>query len=203
MSTNPIIPYTFVPGTKAKAQEINANFSSIADSIQSNSDFVNQKVAEINSDIAAQIGDVEESLETKADKNLSNVTTLASSSAKGLTWFGTGTGNVSSTRPAVVVATYLSGTTWYRLYSDKWIEQGGIITFSNSNDAAYTLTFPKAFKNTSYYFDYAANTGATGRYAFYAKAELGASTSVSAASINIWRRGAFNNLRWYAAGYVN
>ena len=27
------VPYTFIPGTKARAQEINANFTSMADSI--------------------------------------------------------------------------------------------------------------------------------------------------------------------------
>ena len=27
------VPYTFIPGTKARAQEVNANFASITDSI--------------------------------------------------------------------------------------------------------------------------------------------------------------------------
>ena len=34
--TNSIIPYSFTPGTKAKAQELNANFNALAEKIESN-----------------------------------------------------------------------------------------------------------------------------------------------------------------------
>lgn len=34
--TNPLIPYSFTPGTKAKAQEVNANFNALADKIDEN-----------------------------------------------------------------------------------------------------------------------------------------------------------------------
>ncbi|MBO5435674.1 hypothetical protein J6A31_07765, partial [bacterium] len=34
--TNSIIPYSFTPGTKAKAQEVNANFNALAEKIESN-----------------------------------------------------------------------------------------------------------------------------------------------------------------------
>lgn len=33
--TNPIIPFTFIPGTKAKAEEVNQNFTSVAEKIDS------------------------------------------------------------------------------------------------------------------------------------------------------------------------
>ena len=40
-----------------------------------------------------------------------------------------------------------SDSTWYNLYSDGWLEQGGIVASgSNSN----TVTLPKSFKDTSY-----------------------------------------------------
>ena len=40
---------------------------------------------------------------------------------------------------------YNSGQTFYRVYSDGWIEQGGVQETRNN-----TLTFPKAFSNTNY-----------------------------------------------------
>ncbi len=55
--TNSMIPYSFVPGTKAKADEVNANFIALAETIESNR--------------LTSAGDIEELndiLDTKADK---------------------------------------------------------------------------------------------------------------------------------------
>lgn len=43
-----------------------------------------------------------------------------------------------------IVETYVNGTSWYRVYSDGWCEQGGVYTSGN------TLTFIKPFKDTNY-----------------------------------------------------
>ncbi len=60
--SNSLIPYSFTPGTKAKAQEVNANFIALATQIEENKEYttelVQDTVASFNSD--------------KADKNLSN-----------------------------------------------------------------------------------------------------------------------------------
>lgn len=48
----------------------------------------------------------------------------------------------------VVVETYQNGTEWYRVYSDGWIEQGGLITNSNANKRTQTLL--KEMLNTKY-----------------------------------------------------
>lgn len=45
----------------------------------------------------------------------------------------------------VVVETYVNGTSWYRVYSDRWCEQGGY----NSSDSA-SITFLKPYANTNY-----------------------------------------------------
>jgi hypothetical protein len=45
-----------------------------------------------------------------------------------------------------IVKTYSAGASWYRLWSDGWIEQGGVAAAGNS----VTVTFPEAFKNTNY-----------------------------------------------------
>lgn len=54
---NSMIPYSFIPGTKAKAGEVNANFIALADIIEAN-----------RQTAAGDIEDVNEILETKADK---------------------------------------------------------------------------------------------------------------------------------------
>ncbi len=46
-----------------------------------------------------------------------------------------------------VKSTYSSGATWYRIWSDGWIEQGGRV---NTTTSSGTVTFPKAFKDTNY-----------------------------------------------------
>lgn len=45
----------------------------------------------------------------------------------------------------VLVKKYVSGTNWYNLYSDGWIEQGGKVT-----KLGVTVTFLRAFSNTNY-----------------------------------------------------
>lgn len=55
--TNSMIPYSFIPGTKAKAGEVNANFIALADKIDEN------KIS-----ASSDIKDIKEILETKADK---------------------------------------------------------------------------------------------------------------------------------------
>ena len=55
--TNSMIPYSFIPGTKAKADEVNANFIALADVIEAN-----------KTTTSGDIEDVKEILETKADK---------------------------------------------------------------------------------------------------------------------------------------
>lgn len=52
--------------------------------------------------------------------------------------------------------TWNSGSSWYRKWSDGWIEQGG--TFTKQHDTNVAVTFPVAFRNTNY-------TIATAQYA--------------------------------------
>ena len=48
-----------------------------------------------------------------------------------------------------IVETYSNGTSWYRKYSDGWIEQGGI---QLKNATTIIITFPVVFKDTNYSF---------------------------------------------------
>jgi hypothetical protein len=61
----------------------------------------------------------------------------------------TTTSTASGTKVAVVVQNYLSGTSWYRVWSDGWKEQGGRASISNGL-ATSTVTFLKAFSDANY-----------------------------------------------------
>lgn len=47
-------------------------------------------------------------------------------------------------------ASYRSGATWYRVYDDGTIMQGGICNATQYNNTSVNVTFPKAFSNTNY-----------------------------------------------------
>lgn len=59
--TDSMIPYSFIPGTKAKASEVNANFSALAQVISQNAAFTTNKITET----VEQINGL---LDNKADK---------------------------------------------------------------------------------------------------------------------------------------
>ena len=54
---NSMIPYSFIPGTKAKASEVNANFIALADKIDTNKAACDEDVS-----------DIYEAMSTKAEK---------------------------------------------------------------------------------------------------------------------------------------
>lgn len=49
--TNSLIPYSFIPGTKAKAQEINDNFIALANQITENKEYTDTKIDDVRSSI--------------------------------------------------------------------------------------------------------------------------------------------------------
>ena len=56
--SNSLIPYSFIPGTKAKAQEVNANFIALADQITENKNYTDMKISETVSSIDTQKADL-------------------------------------------------------------------------------------------------------------------------------------------------
>ena len=69
----------------------------------------------------------------------------------GHTWCTTNattTSTASSTNPAVVTTNYVSGRSWYRIWSDGWVEQGGYV--SQTTNAEVTITLQKEMKSTDY-----------------------------------------------------
>lgn len=67
--SNSLIPYSFTPGTKAKAQEVNANFIALSEKIEENKAYTTSQIAE-TLDKIDEVSNVAD--EQKADKNLGN-----------------------------------------------------------------------------------------------------------------------------------
>ena len=104
---------------------------------------------------------------------------------------------VSSGR--TVTTSWSNGTSWYRLWSDGWIEQGGIYYYSvGAPEKAATVYFNKYFSNSNYTLVVTPTHGIayTDRYpaTIYAK-------SYSYFGYFINTRGSNPGFNWYACGY--
>ena len=105
---------------------------------------------------------------------------------------------INGTTVRYVTQTYINGTSWYRVWSDGWIEQGGVITLSGLT----VLSFLKTFSNTNYNISFAAQSDAGGDIRGVAY------TTIAAASITIYGFAGDDNYRnfqtrWRACGYVS
>ena len=112
----------------------------------------------------------------------------------------TTTSSASSTLPAVVVKNYKNGTSWYRVWSDGWIEQGGRVTVNSKSGA--TVTFPKTFSDTNYSLATAIGSSTGGDYSFNITADVGYTTfSASKFSVDNFELGQKLKVCWIACGY--
>ena len=74
---NSLIPYSFIPGTKAKAQEVNANFIALADKIQDNQTTLKEQLTETEKTFSEKLEQVENSITNEcADLSLVNTGTV-------------------------------------------------------------------------------------------------------------------------------
>lgn len=100
-----------------------------------------------------------------------------------------------------VVETWRSadGSSWYRKYSDGWLEQGGIAV--SSSKEMYTLTFPVAFATTNYFFTRSplwAGTGASNTYHC-----VGCKTQTeTAVTFQTDSTSYYTKILWYACGVM-
>lgn len=67
--------------------------------------------------------------------------------------------NINAPSRGYLVQSYVNGSSWYRVYSDGWCEQGGKITVGL--DASVSVTFLKPFMNASYYANWISCNGET------------------------------------------
>lgn len=74
------VPYSFVPGTKAKADEVNANFIDVLTKIENTNlriDETNSNADSINAEVDAKFEEVENSIAQCADLDFSNISSTA------------------------------------------------------------------------------------------------------------------------------
>ena len=57
--------------------------------------------------------------------------------------------DVNAASRGYVVDSYRNGTEWYRIYSDGWIEQGGVVANTGANRVA-TISLLKPYADTNY-----------------------------------------------------
>lgn len=105
-------------------------------------------------------------------------------------------GNVTVATPkAYITETWVSGTSWYRKYSDGWIEQGGKLPAQSVTN--YKLTLNKAFSSANYFIIKSMGSSSleqvSGAYRDFRS--LTATTAIT-------NQGAdYNYSYWYACGY--
>lgn len=141
------VPYSFVPGTKAKADEVNANFIDVLTKIED----TNSRIDETNSnadtksaEISAKFDEVSEALEQKSDLDLSNL------SSSGQAKFD-----------AKADLTVIDG---------KWVSKRVVLvntaTFSNTDSVTYSLSsyLPNDGNLYQIKFFVAGNTSKLGQY---------------------------------------
>jgi hypothetical protein len=94
---------------------------------------------------------------------------------------------------AVVIESYVNGSSWYRKWSDGWIEQGGSIYVSASGQA---LNFLMAFSDTNYTIVSGGTEAQRGNTSCYDKTPTGCKLWTSDDS-------SFNagGIEWEAKGY--
>ena len=108
----------------------------------------------------------------------------------------TTTSSASKARPAVVVQNYLNGTSWYRVWSDGFIEQAGQVSMGGKNP--YTVALLRKFSTNTYYVSIQAGTRGTEQpHANQIETVFAPTTS------NFKFVGNYNNMTvfWYACGY--
>lgn len=92
-----------------------------------------------------------------------------------------------------VTKTWRSGTEWYRVWSDGWIEQGG-------HGTGDTCTFSKSFSNTNYTFNVQPSSGYTSHPDWIAAYENRPSRTTTGTGIS-WYESGDLGWDWRASGY--
>lgn len=137
--------------------------------------------------IEFDIDSIATDLNNKADIDLIN-TNPSSSFASALNTAGIRT----------IIETYQNGTSWYRVYSDGWCEQGGLRS-AGATGSAETITLLKQYKDTNY-IALKTFSIADASVAYYPFVCIFNKTVSSFQTSNT---SGIQNWSWYTCGYVN
>lgn len=99
-----------------------------------------------------------------------------------------------------VTDSYINGTSWYRIWSDGWCEQGGEISAVAYDSSSINLTFLKAFRDANYNFQ--ATTESTNHAVDSACYEAKSATGVRVISGNQAGANVGTPVQWIAFGYI-
>lgn len=123
--SNSLIPYSFIPGTKAKAQEVNANFIALADQIAENKNYTDIKISETVSSIDTQ----------KADLKLGNTTLISNCILDAPNGIVTNSGNTITVKSGlnVLIPNGRNDDGTYKCINKKIDEDVLLTTVNNSN----------------------------------------------------------------------
>ena len=131
------------------------------------------------------------------DSKVFNISDIVYSVSGTQTSISTKTVHLGNTN-AVVVDSYINGTTWYRKWSDGWIEQGGITSAGGQYGGKAYITFSPIFSNTNYCFQSSPMGALTGG-GFYIGTTDRSNTSITVT----WdgSTGDPSSICWFACGY--
>ena len=105
---------------------------------------------------------------------------------------------------AYVTETYVNGTSWYRVWSDGWCEQGGHYTHNNV-EGTITTTFIKPFINTNYNLQITKELGSVSAsvtdYQFISS-YVASSKTTSRFQVRMTTANILNGYDWQASGYI-
>ena len=146
-------------------------------------------------EIQVDIDNVATDLNGKADTDLLNLTaglanTICTTAASTVS-------SATSARPAVIVENYKNGSSWYRVYSDGWCEQGGYAPTGTTQ-----TSFLKTFASNDYFLAISRTQNDLDWSVEYIKDR----TISGFGYRHVWADG--NNLTtvgsyWYACGYIS
>ena len=96
-----------------------------------------------------------------------------------------------------IIDTYVNDTSWYRIWSDGWIEQGGLVVINKTNSSfTGSVTLIKNFTNTNYTITH--STEGTGLFVVNLN-------DLTTSGFTVYQTGyssnTAENVRWYACGY--
>lgn len=182
-----------VAGNATNINAVNANKTNI-DIVANNIATINEK-APINSPTFT--GTPTAPTPTSATDSSTKIATTEWVAGHRCKTAATTTSTASVNAPAYVTENYCNSSNgdWYRVWSDGWIEQGGIV--EAGNEGTKTITFPKAFATTKYNIQKtmgSSNSSSSPRYAHVSFWDL---TTTNAKTQNTGNNVGY----WFACGY--
>lgn len=155
-----------------------------------------KKANESHTHAVSDVDGLQVALDGKLDATAKAESAKVADSANSVSWDNvTGKPSISSSPEAYITETWHSGESWYRKWSDGFIEQGGILKGRSG-----TVSFHKGFSNTNYTFLHTPNLSNTSGQWFAWEV-----SSKTTASIKISMVGGANtapsSMCWVAYGY--